>query len=550
MPALVSSQPHPVPLNSFASTASSSPRFPDNPRPPDDLLAETLVYDENGVAHTRDYTDDLEDLVSMSVAQQLHSRRSQSTMHTYLPQSPPPPPLHPRSSNGSLRSNYLSSSPSQSHSLFPHSPSEDALGRPVARSGIPRPGPGGGSKSRSPSPEVPRSASGNVVSKIPGPVQVARGKSSGGLGTEGGGGAGEEWETLQVGTRLQARSQSQPPNRKGSVASGHGPKPVNFPSSPTPANRPLATKSSNTQNPRKRAQTQQNLGSATAAGRNGSPSQRAGATSTPPHGTSSASRRPAANRTNMTTTPSTSARGKPRRKSISISREFSNASPSPSPSYDPDASSSSLPHWSTTRAPLVFRTSKGELGTSGRPEDLVLPAVARRLEAERLAKLGLQQKENDPWLFDEWGVDGTPRSMTVGVAGREGRNGSGTPTPNRGGERQDEVEGMATSTPPEQLNTPSQTLDHQTRLSSPCPEPDGPSSPSPHSLSVGVPSFRNSQHNKPTAIFLDDGPVQPVGEVQAMGEKSEKAASGKGGAKEKRQKSDADKAGCCACVIS
>ncbi|GAA5872329.1 hypothetical protein JCM1840_004130 [Sporobolomyces johnsonii] len=550
MPALVSSLPQPVPLDSFASTASSSPRYPDHPRPPDDLLAETLVYDENGVAHTRDYTDDLEDLVSMSVAQQLHSRRSQSTMHTYLPQSPPPPPLHPRSSNGSLRSNYLSSSPSQSHSLFPRSPSEDALGRPVPRSGIPRPGPGGGSKSRSPSPEVPRSPSGNIGSKIPGPVQMARGKSAGGPASEGAGAGGEEWETLQVGTGSQVRSHSQPPNRKGSAANGHGPKPVNFPSSATPSNRPLATKSSNTQTPRKRAQTQQNLGAATAAGRSGPSSHRAGAASTPPNGTSSTSRRPAANRTHTTTTPSSSARGKPRRKSISTSRELSNASPSPS--YDPDASSSSLPHWSTTRAPLVFRTSKGELGTSGRPEDLVLPAVARRLEAERLAKLGLQQKENDPWLFDEWGVDGTPRSMTVGGLGREGRDGSGTPTPSRGGRGQDEEEGRGASTRHEQLDLPSETVDHQTRRSSRGPEPDGPSSPSPHSLSVGAPSPRpNSHHDKPAAISLNDGPAQPVGEMQAIGEKSEKAAAGgKGGHKDKRQKSDADKAGCCACVIS
>ncbi|GJN94437.1 hypothetical protein Rhopal_007517-T1 [Rhodotorula paludigena] len=98
-----------------------------------------------------------------------------------------------------------------------------------------------------------------------------------------------------------------------------------------------------------------------------------------------------------------------------------------------DSSPATLPPWSDSPAPLVYRTSKGELSFAydaaareegaapRRPEDRVLPAVARRLEAERLRKLaeaagigeeggggegGGGEGGGKGWLVSEWDREG------------------------------------------------------------------------------------------------------------------------------------------------
>ncbi|KAM0790398.1 hypothetical protein ACM66B_003280 [Microbotryomycetes sp. NB124-2] len=63
-----------------------------------------------------------------------------------------------------------------------------------------------------------------------------------------------------------------------------------------------------------------------------------------------------------------------------------------------------LPPWMVAGQPKLFRDASGSLSTSGRPEDLVLPAVARRLQAERLER----SRDDDNGLITTYDRQGRP----------------------------------------------------------------------------------------------------------------------------------------------
>lgn len=128
-------------------------------------------------------------------------------------------------------------------------------------------------------------------------------------------------------------------------------------------------------------------------------------------------------------TPTLLSRSQPRRKSLTTASSAARRPAAFPPASSPHSSdvaalhasettSPDMPHWADSPAPLIYRTSKGDLdygdGTSGtrplRPSDRVLPAVARRLEAERLRALA-QGDEGAArrLLVSEWGADGSPR---------------------------------------------------------------------------------------------------------------------------------------------
>jgi len=369
--------------------------------PSEDILTETLAYPDQP-DQDRDYTDDLEDLVrsafsspspfllfstfnplssriySIKVTQQLHSRRSQQTINTmsYLPS---------RESTNSFQNLPLSSSDSTS----PTSPTQRSL--------IPRRQ--GNTSSRSPSPEVPRElstrsgsiSSSHSLSRIPSPINpvaMSRGNSnqsatsSNGIGESG----EDKWETLQVGNK-QLSTRTPTPRSKTTNSS----KP--FPSSSTSSTSRQSSKPSpDSSNPRKRAQT--NL-------------------STSPSSSSTTPRKPYQNRTNLVPSPSSShstrlkksSTSSPptRQKSLSTTtatREFSSY-----PSYS-DSDAFPLPSALVNTAPQVFVNDEGEFVHEGRADQLVIPTVARRIEAERLRKL---MDRGEAGLVSEWGVDGLPR---------------------------------------------------------------------------------------------------------------------------------------------
>ncbi|GAA5989161.1 hypothetical protein JCM11641_002543 [Rhodosporidiobolus odoratus] len=521
MSLLVDPPPAVPPLGSTTSFTSFKHSTND-----DDLLAETLTDSVN--SPDRDYTDDLEDIVSMSVAHQLHSRRSHSNMHTYLPSSPPiPPTASPPLPQPSSRF------PSPSPARYP-SDSEDAsprfstLGRShstgAGRAGKHRPSaiprPGGGKLSRTPSPDL--------------------GRRKGSLAPSDGEGSGREqdrgWETLQVGGA--ATSPSAPPAQRKALSpsparAAHPPKlngnspastprglvkpaastpmgraktldfpitsssapsqlgtPSNPASTPTSRHRPSATSTtlrpspspSSATTPRKRAQTQaphlNGSSPASSPSVRGKPIPSRSPNLTTSSSSSNRARRPSAPRTTTNPSPSTTTRPS-RRKSLSTAQELSsirtraNADPiSSSPSPSP------LPSWSTDPAPLVYRTSKGDLAFASaslqqgeedlrrlRPEDRVLPAVARRLERERLEQLEREREAGggggEGILVNEWGTDGTPRSG-VSWRGRETRSGNNTGqagTRPTAGEEEDQGDGEGEGRPDE----PSATQDSMGR---------------------------------------------------------------------------------------
>ncbi|GAA6060799.1 hypothetical protein JCM10212_005448 [Sporobolomyces blumeae] len=478
-----------------------------------DLLSETLFASSpsdallDAYSDERDYTDHLEDLVSISP--QLGSKRSQSHLsrstssQTYgrlaspaatttraSPTRPPPPVAFPHSGPAPSRSPPTSAAASS----FPTSSTSSKIPRL------------GQSKSRSPSPEIVKATGPRPGPSTPrgGSVAMQRGSSDPGvtssspsfaLDDDARDGDGQGWETLQVSRDDGPRSSQVGPPPEPATPSGSRSPRVSQPSESTMGSRQLTTTTTTTSSTlapheRRRVQTH-NLpktrlspgppnstsSSSSTASPTSKSSPRTNAT------TASSTRKPGPNRTNYTPSPSygpgTATTKKPRaagstssppirRKSISTSREYSaypsfendvNAFPLPDPnpsSAKPRADLSSktttttippMAQWSTSKAPLVFRTSKGELdfsrtftsgnlagrslggpsigehgertGGGGRAtgpggrlddadgegpmtqkkmDDLVLPTVARRLAAERLQALIDRERarERDP----------------------------------------------------------------------------------------------------------------------------------------------------------
>ncbi|GAA6041808.1 hypothetical protein JCM8097_007171 [Rhodosporidiobolus ruineniae] len=603
--------PPPPPLHASNSPQTALPRRLDS----DDLLNETLQDSAEALQDERDYTDDLEDIVSMSVAQQLHSRRSHSTMQTYLPSSPSlplsPPPVGTRLAPSPSSSGSELDPSSPRSTVMTSSPSTGAKGGKRRPSAIPRPG-GGGKTSRTPSPELGR-RKGSLA-------------PSDGSGQEDAGvGQGEEkWETLQVGPAASAggtkrKAPSVSPARAPNGANGHT-------APPSPAARAKTTSKSTTSSPMNRAKTvdfpssssaQSSLGASTGrprpSGGSAAPKPSPSSASTPRkraatqaslmNGSSPASTpspsaraaRPSASRTQTSTTSRAGTAGAPpvRRKSLSTAQELAplraRAGVDPVTGLSSSASSSSPTSprgangeprtWANDPAPLVYRTSKGDLAfasaslTSGegdprrlRPEDRVLPAVARRLEAERLAALERDGK-GDGVLVSERAPDGTPRSA-VSWSSNEARrrNGNGTGTPSTAeeavvgqtvqeqlGPPVDAVQQTPTSTRPDVLEPP-QMEQYPTRSSShaSAAAPDNLAAGSAGDTSAFEPyaapptTLHHAQQQRQSQQISLASPPTPAEEVQA-----EKAATA--GGKEGKKPSGRDErdagAGCCRCTI-
>ncbi|GAA5831378.1 hypothetical protein JCM5353_007147 [Sporobolomyces roseus] len=358
--------------------STSSAPYSLGPRrlPSEDILTETLAYPDAD----RDYTDDLEDLVSMQVTQQLHSRRSQQTINTmsYLPT---------RESTNSFQNLPLSSSDYPPTS--PTSPTQRSL-IPVRQ---------GNPSSRSPSPEVPRENSSNLrsgsissshsLSRIPSPINpvaMSRGNSNqsntSSIGV-GGENAEDKWETLQVGNK-QLSTRTPTPRSQATTSK---PFPSTSTSTSTSSRQPSSKPALNASNPRKRAQT------------NLSTSPSSSSTSTP--------RKPNQTRTALTPSPSTSTSTSIRKKSTHtppVRRK--SLSYSTYPTYS-DSDAFPLPSALENKAPQVFMNDQGEFVQEGRADQLVIPTVARRIEAERLKRL--MDEGQGGVLVSEWGVDGLPR---------------------------------------------------------------------------------------------------------------------------------------------
>ncbi|GAA6008252.1 hypothetical protein JCM10207_000054 [Rhodosporidiobolus poonsookiae] len=613
MPALVACPPPPPRLHP-APSSSSLYHTMDH----DDLLSETLHDAPTPDPNNHDFTDDLEDIVSMSVAQQLHSRRSHQTLQTYLPSSPPlAPPSLPTSPHSAPR---FSPSPSPSLSA---SSDLDAIGTrasalnrshstgPASRgkrrpSAIPRPGTGGKSAD-----------AGRRKGSLPGA------ESDSGAEADPAASASAGWETLQVAPSLTAsaapakRKAVSPARPNGAATPARTPstpmgrsKTVDFPQSgstasvassggatrprhATPsASKPSPSSASTSSTPRKRAQTQASQPTTNGA----SPSRG------PPGAPTSASttRRPSAARTQTSTSTapsrpagssSTGTGGpKPRRKSLSTAqelaalRERAGVAAVPSSSTDPLLNSSSayaggaMPDWAEP-APLVYRTSKGDLafasaavsslsgpngGAEGpavdwrklRPEDYVVPAVARRLERERLA--ALQREGGGDALVTEWGPDGTPRSA-VSWKSRERGSVGGT------GEGQGEGEGLAPDGREEGEGAAAERLQHDAgrqhveqpyvpppRKGSLAPPSDGPlHQPNEHSSPAAPPANPDRPHRQVISLDSPDGEPKPFDAAAGRGEKALHGAQDSARpATAADDDAAAGKAGCCRCVVS
>ncbi|BGP20092.1 hypothetical protein JCM10213_002658 [Rhodosporidiobolus nylandii] len=595
----------------------------------DDLLAETLADNSHdGTPGERDYTDDLEDIVSMAVAQQLHSRKSHSTIQTFLPSgaSPPLPPPLPSPASPLLQSSVyrISSSPSPSYAAS--SGDEDvsstsrgvagAAGRPGKRrpSAIPRPN-AGGRASRTPSPELGRrkgSLAPSEAEVLPrGPEFAADEEDEG----------EERWETLQVGSApasspspaaagrkrgvLTPSPSRSPAPTKTAKPNGHSPssaatrggktstpsgraKTLDFPSaSPSPATatpsrapgtagraRPSATSTSRASpsstasgTPRPRAQTQAPHLNSGGASPSPSPSARArpsAPAASPSDSPSTRTRRPSAPRTQTAPT---------RRKSLTAAQELADlrTRAGADPVSSAPLSGGAQPAWSADPAPLVYRTSQGDLAfassaaTAGgehdprwkmRPEDRVLPAVARRLEAERLAALqkGGGGAGEDGVLVSEWEKDGTPRSAVSWNSRRGGGaspgGGAGTPAtevqangaPEKGGTSQSPPSGALPPAvgdgagqptyPPTSLpqSEGQQPLDRRGstfqsyHLPSSHPSSQSLSGRRPISLAPDAPSAAEAESEKPAK----EQPLRTAEQEEGRGKKG----------------------GCCACVIA
>ncbi|KAM0753590.1 hypothetical protein T439DRAFT_353377 [Meredithblackwellia eburnea MCA 4105] len=176
--------------------------------------------------------------------------------------------------------------------------------------------------------------------------------------------------------RPKPRAASSSPERsRSNIPSATRREPVEFPtgskgtgSKQIPSGRTPST--SRPSGPRTRAQTQAGLGS----GR-------------PPPSTSQP--------------PTTVGQGRKRSASSAPKRKVSNPPFRDRDSLDGEREPA--PPWLSAPAVELYRSESG-LDYKGRPEDLVLPAVARRLEAERLANAKADE------LINQWGKDGTPQA--------------------------------------------------------------------------------------------------------------------------------------------
>ncbi|ORY81259.1 hypothetical protein BCR35DRAFT_304114 [Leucosporidium creatinivorum] len=439
--------------------------------------------------------DHLEDILSLPLAQELHSRRSnQKLSHTPstsslssshldppLPRAPPPPP-----------------SQSPSTTRRPH--------HPKSRSTSPELIPLSRARSRS------RGASEQLGVAASGMGRTGTGKEDKGATT-----AMEQWETLQVaspsptvkprtskaaaGASSTGMQRSRTAGSLPSSTSGVGfPSSTKAPPLPLPTTPPSADLKSA---PRKRAQTSNLL------------------TSSPP--SSSAGKRALSPSTTPAPPPSFSAATSYHRESTEI---------------DP------LPPW-VQEGPRVFRdrdwkegSGEGGLRNEGRVEDMVLPAVARRLEAERLARL------ESEGLITHWDRDGVPMVALNGNGRAVGGGGSGRELTLGGKEevggggkrtnREDQGPGDDSIPPPppppqQQPTTTAANADLSADRSSLPPPPQPP-----------------QKEHRPSRDLDPHGLARPLsGEVGAgVGEKQGKKS------KEQRRQDDEEQKGCCAaCVV-
>ncbi|GAA6004575.1 uncharacterized protein JCM10292_005679 [Rhodotorula paludigena] len=557
------------------------------PHDSDDLLAVKLDDDGNPVDDHPDWTGDLEDLLSLSVARQLHSKRSQPAFNAL-------PPSTPTSSSPSSR---LADPRPRTASAIPVSAS---LARSPSAPGRKRP-----SDTLRQSPERTVASQQNAA-------------NTGELGEDAVEHSAGGWETLQVGVSTGARRDGAPSSAlNDSTRRARSPgsstraaqttpmaraKTLDFPASgasgskgPTrttpsaPRALPSSTTGSPSGTPRKRAVTQ-------------SPS------STPSPSVTTA-RRPAGTSrlgASVTSSPASSvpvgARSSPRRKSLSTASPSSRARP-PAPADLRRTPSSdrlravqlaesefhseppALPPWSDSPAPLVYRTSKGELSFAydaaareegaapRRPEDRVLPAVARRLEAERLRKLaeaagigeegGRAEEGGKGWLVSEWDREGLPRrAVAVEGGARAAAEGDGSSAPaqavRQGASPDEERDDSATqhplqhttATPPRASSRP---LDALASAAPPSPAAyssahptSPPQSPSYPPGAASVPSADATYPPTGGALAHSALPSQPQPQHQAQ---SAPPAATQAPRRDKLDR-DASSAGCCRCIIS
>ncbi|KAL7342837.1 hypothetical protein BJY59DRAFT_482658 [Rhodotorula toruloides] len=263
------------------------------------------------------------------------------------------------------------------------------------------------------------------------------------------------------------------------------------------------------------------------------------------------------NRESASSTPTPISRSQPRRKSLATASSAAHrhggrpaAFPPASSPHRPDVAalhaseraSPDMPHWADSPAPLIYRTSKGDLdygdATSGtrplRPSDRVLPAVARRLEAERLRALAQgDEGAAHRLLVSEWGADGSPRrAVELQVVPKRER-----PEPNC--QRADAIEAAvdsgpslaAPSSPPSTLSTPAAI--QQTRL--------------PPASIVRDSSVRRSDQPAPPLLAKTDSKqppatAHPAFDKPVVGVQPSPPLVDSG--------HDAQEAGCCRCVVS
>ncbi|GAA5985503.1 hypothetical protein JCM10908_007001 [Rhodotorula pacifica] len=407
-------------------------------RDDDDLLAIRLTGDSDGSAIERDYTDDLEDLVRLSVAQHLHSKRSQPRLLVSAPTAPKSPSLYSSPRTPLQVSLPISATAHADTTGERHDESgqgwetlQSAADEATAHDNT-----AGGTFAAA--DEADRLAAASIrqsqpASTLPvpkrGQVIPRRLPAS-------------QTDRAFHERSAPARSVSQP-----AVRSPANREHVSQPASATlPSRRRIATDLP-TQAPTPRLRT------ASQAPANGFGRHIAAATDTPParaevelHELTAA--RPPASKcprlpptcsTTSRTPSSSTARGgtaprTPRqstsRRSVSTSRPRTTHSTWASENAD---DTSPLPPWSDDAGPRIYRSSEGELvfaeaeqapgGSMPRPQDRVLPAVAKRLEAERLKRLQGDRGQGGAWLVSEWGTAGDPmkavRMASISTAKRE-----------------------------------------------------------------------------------------------------------------------------------
>ncbi|GAA6057721.1 hypothetical protein RTBOTA2_006290 [Rhodotorula toruloides] len=510
------------------AAAVLAPPAPLNPAPgalydPDDLLALRVLDGAGVVPHGEDYTDDLEDLVSLSVAQHLRSKRSHQGLLSSRPSTILPPSDRP--------STILSSSDYDSTSQnYPRPDSVktavQTLGSSTRQQDWPRPLAIDRGRQRSlVTLDSTREAPDEQSQTSPDRTRARRIGSGSPTEAER---AEAGWETLQIGGT--SPSASPPSARHQAVLTS------------------AAAFSS---------------GKAPTVSRNGRVRQRAVTHS--PSSFLSSNQTPATTRSNpasqnrrspASVTPSPPSRSQPRRTSLTTASSAVRAHrerpaafpPAPSPHrsdvaalHASQTASPDVPQWANTPAPLIYRTSKGDLDYGDSPEgsrplrptDRVLPAVARRLEAERLRALAQGDEElARRLLVSEWGADGSPRrAVELQVMPKREK-----PQPEC--ERADAIEAIVDSGPSLATpSSPSSTLSTPAPIQQTLPPPastvrdssvrrsDQPAPPLAKTDSEQPPATAHPASNKPVVGVQPSPPLVDPGY-------------------------DAQGAGCCRCIVS